>query len=106
VDGPPDGFGTYVHSPDMARAYRLALEHPRPGCEAYHFAANDVMTRQPIRDRLRQHWPDCPPLPDDWPAFKSPVLTGKAKAHFAWEPQFSLRDQYTRRRGRKPQAWV
>jgi nucleoside-diphosphate-sugar epimerase len=47
-----DGFGTYLHAEDAARAFVLALESPRPGFEAYHFAANDTFSSIPISERL------------------------------------------------------
>lgn len=103
--GPMDGMGTYVGIEDMARAYRLALENPRPGCEAYHFSADDVITRQPIRQRLLQYHPDHPPLPEDWPAWRSPLVTDKAREHFGWHATFSIRDAYRQVRGHDPPAW-
>jgi nucleoside-diphosphate-sugar epimerase len=87
-----DGFGTYVGLEDAARAYVLALELPRPGCEAYHFSAAEVSCETPLRDRLIQDHPDYPVLPADWPAHKSPMLCGKALEHFGWAPTWNIRD--------------
>jgi nucleoside-diphosphate-sugar epimerase len=102
--GRGEGFATYVHVSDAVAAYRLALEHPRPGCEAYHFIANEVMCARPIRAALLEHHPDFPPLPVDWPLFKSPVLTDKAREHFGWQPAWNLLDFYRQAFGRDPHA--
>jgi nucleoside-diphosphate-sugar epimerase len=94
-----DGFATYVHATDVARAYTLAIEHPRPGFEAYHFSAIEVLSIYPIAPRLREHHPEFPPLPADWPEFKSPMLIGKARDHFGWEPTWNLLDFYRAQHG-------
>ena len=80
-------------------ARRLAVENPRPGFEAYHFSATEVLSLYPIAQRLREHHPEFPPLPADWPAFKSPVLTGKMRDHFGWQPQWNFLDQYRAQHG-------
>ena len=94
-----DGFATYVHAADIARAYALALERPRPGFEAYHFSAAEICSFHPLADRLREHHPAYPPLPADWPALKSPVLTTKLREHFGWEPAWNFLDFYRERHG-------
>jgi nucleoside-diphosphate-sugar epimerase len=94
-----DGFATYLHATDAALAYAAALEHPRPGFEAYHFSAAEIASLHPLRDRLRAHHPDYPPLPEDWPAFKSPLLLNKAREHFGWEPAWNALDFYRQHHG-------
>jgi nucleoside-diphosphate-sugar epimerase len=84
-----DGFASYVHAEDVARGYALAVEQPRPGFEAYHFSAAEVNSLHPLTERLREHQPQFPPLPADWPAFKSPLLTTKLREHFGWEPTWN-----------------
>lgn len=91
-----DGFATYLHAADAARAYALALEHPRPGYEVYHFTAAEIHSFQPLAERLKLHHPTFPPLPVDWPAFKSPLLLDRAREHFGWEPQWNFLEQYRR----------
>ena len=98
-----EGMRTYIHASDVARACALAVENPRPGFEAYHFTAAEVASAEPIRDVLIKQWPDLPPLPSDWPKYKSPVLMEKARQHFGWEPQFNLMDLYRQKHGRDPQ---
>jgi nucleoside-diphosphate-sugar epimerase len=97
--GKMDGLATYVHATDVARAYALALENPRPGFEAYHFTAAEVLSLQPLAKRLAEHHPDYPPLPNDWPAFKSPLLTAKAREHLGWEPRWNFLDFYREKHG-------
>jgi nucleoside-diphosphate-sugar epimerase len=94
-----DGFATYVHVSDVARGYALALENPRPGFEAYHFSAPEIASLQPLRQRLAAHHPDYPPLPADWPDFKSPLLTTKLREHFGWEAKWNYLDFYRARHG-------
>jgi nucleoside-diphosphate-sugar epimerase len=94
-----DGFATYLHATDAARGYALAIEHPRPGFEAYHFSAAEVLSLYPIAPRLREHHPEFPPLPADWPAFKSPMLIGKLRDHFGWEPKWNFLDFHRDRHG-------
>jgi nucleoside-diphosphate-sugar epimerase len=94
-----DGFATYVHALDVARGYALAVENPRPGFEAYHFSAAEVFSIHPVAERLREHHPDYPPLPHDWPALKSPILTSKLRDHFDWAPQWNFLDFYRQKHG-------
>jgi nucleoside-diphosphate-sugar epimerase len=84
-----DGLGTYIHHTDAARAFALAVENPRPGCEVYHFSADDIFSLQPLRHRL-QHNPGYPPLSEDWPDHRSPLLTRKAWDHFGWRAEVNL----------------
>lgn len=100
--GPCEAVGIHVHLDDLAEAFRLALEQPRAGCEAYHFASDDVLTAQHVRERQRLHEPTFPPLPEDWPFAKSPLITAKAREHFGWQPQWNLVEHYRRVVGRDP----
>ena len=99
-DGPLEGMGSYLFSDDAARAYILALEHPTPGFEAYHFVASDVSSAVPLRQRLAKYHPDFPSLPPDWPDFKCPVDCAKAADHFGWHPQFSIQQHLQQWRAR------
>jgi len=87
-----EGYGTYVHESDVARAYLAALDQPRPGCEAYHLTGANVFTDMPIRQWIEERCPGFPSLPADWPEYKSPVLLDKAKLHLGWEPSWDLRE--------------
>jgi nucleoside-diphosphate-sugar epimerase len=94
-----DGFATCIHAGDVARGYALAVENARPGFEVYHFSAKEILSLYPLAKRLREHHPDYPPLPADWPAFRSPVLTGKLREHFGWEPKWNFLDFYRQHHG-------
>ena len=101
-----DGFATYVHTRDVVAAYALALENARPGFEVYQLSAPEILSLYPLAGRLRSHCPDYPPLPRDWPLFKSPVITSKAREHFGWEPRFNVLDFYRRKHGEPDQDWA
>jgi nucleoside-diphosphate-sugar epimerase len=100
-DFPPrtDGFATYLHATDAARAYALALDNRRAGFEAYHFAAEEILSLYPLAERLRRHHPSFPPLPANWPAFKSPLLMDKARRDFGWAPHWNFLQMYRARHG-------
>lgn len=95
-----EGFGTYVHGQDVARAFEAALLRNLEGCRTYHLVANDVMTRQPVREMLETTYPDYPKLPADWPPYKAPVTCERARQELGWEPQWSVREEFARRIGR------
>ena len=94
-----DGFATYCHVSDVAKAFALAVESKRPGCETYHFSAVEIMSLVPLATRLAEHHPDFPKLPADWPAFRSPLITQKARDHFGWTPKWNLLDFYREKHG-------
>jgi len=100
--GQNEGMCTYIHVTDAAAAYVLAIENPRPGCEAYHFTAADVFCSMPLRDALVTLHPDHPALPADWPAYKSPVNTTKAEQHFGWKAVWTITELYRQKFGREP----
>ncbi|MGD0089243.1 MAG: NAD(P)-dependent oxidoreductase [Planctomycetota bacterium] len=95
-------LAAYLHSEDAALAFALAVERPHPGCEAYHFSAKEVCSGAPLRERLEKYNPDYPQIGADWPAYASPLLCAKAKAHFGWEPAHNLLDVYRRKFGKEP----
>jgi nucleoside-diphosphate-sugar epimerase len=97
--GKDEGYASYLHCADAARAFVLAVEQPRPGCEAYHFVAKDIFSLVPLAERLRTQMPDWPQLPDTWPPFASPVVCNKAKDHFGWEAQFSITAEHQKKFG-------
>lgn len=95
-----DGFCVYCHVSDVAKAFVLAVEKPRAGCEVYNFSAAEILSLYPLAGRLREHHPDYPELPSDWPAFKSPLISQKARDHFGWSPKWNWLDYYREKHGR------
>jgi nucleoside-diphosphate-sugar epimerase len=97
-----DGFCTYVHAKDAARACALALENPRPGCETYNIAGTEIFSGMPLKQMLDERFPGHPPIPDDWPAFKSPLLSAKAFEHFGWRAEWNVLEIYRKKHGCEP----
>jgi nucleoside-diphosphate-sugar epimerase len=96
-----DGFGTYVHGSDVGRAMSLAVENPRPGCEAYHVSAAEVRGSEPVRDRVQRAHPDWPVLPEGWETFRTPMLMDKLRDHFGFEPKWEYKAEYRKRFGKE-----
>jgi nucleoside-diphosphate-sugar epimerase len=94
--GPLEGLGTYLHAEDAAQALERAMESDRRGFQVYHFTADDVFSATPLRERLLRTQPDYPPLPVDWPDYRSPVICDKAKGDLGWKPAFRVRDGFER----------
>jgi nucleoside-diphosphate-sugar epimerase len=95
-------MGTYLYASDAAVAYAQAVERALPGCEVYHLTADDVATPLPLAEGLNHVHPDWPTLPPDWPAYKSPVLTTKAREKLGWSPKCSIRDEFRKKFAREP----
>lgn len=95
-DRPREGFASYVHVDDLARAYVLATESETlpAGCDAYHFTANDVVSGLPTRERMKQYPETYPKPPTDWPDYQSLVSCEKARRDLGWEPTFSIRSYF------------
>jgi len=91
-DGPMHEMGTHIHASDLASAFVAAIAKDLPGCHAYNIFAPEALTMVPVRDRLARHHADYPPLPADWPDFKSVVLADKARNELGWQPKWNFRD--------------
>ena len=87
-------LGAYLHVDDAATAYALAVENPRPGCNAYNLVAAEACTNRPVREVFAERHPSYPALPADWPAFKSPFVADKIRAHFGWAPTWNVRERF------------
>jgi UDP-glucose 4-epimerase len=93
-------MGTYVYTGDAARAYALAIEKDRPGWEVYHLSADDISLVEPLPVVQRKYLSDYPPLPADWPDYRSPMDTTRARQALDWSPQWSIREAYAQHTGR------
>jgi len=95
-------MGTHLYATDAAVAYAEAVERALPGCETYHLTADEVATPLPLVEGLKHIHPDWPALPSDWPAYKSPVLTNKAREMLGWQPKMHFREEFRKKYGRDP----
>lgn len=95
-EGPSLEMGTYVYTGDVARAYALAIEKDLPGWEVYHLSAEDIALVEPLPVVHRKYLSDYPPLPADWPDYRSPMDTTRARQALGWSPQWSIREAYAR----------
>ncbi len=95
-------MGTHLYASDAAVAYVEAVERALPGCETYHFTADEVATPIPLVEGMKHTRPDWPVLPTDWPAYKCPVLTNKAKEKLGWSPKLHFREEFRKKFGRDP----
>ena len=79
-----DGLWAWLHIDDAVDAYLLAMEHQKPGVEAYHFSAPDVIGLVPIAERI-------PRMPEGWPALPENIGTRsmldctKARDMLGWQ---------------------
>jgi len=85
-----DGFGSNLHVEDAANAYLAAITVGWTGFEAFHFAADDVVTDIPIREVMMERYPHLPPLPESWGPNQTVVSTKKARDMLGWRPKHSL----------------
>ncbi|MDB5324793.1 MAG: NAD-dependent epimerase/dehydratase [Phycisphaerales bacterium] len=92
-----DGLGTTLHVDDAASAYAAAITAEWTGFEPFHFTAPDVFCDRPVRDVLQERYPHLP-LPADWPANKSPVVTDKAQRMLGWTARHSAHRRWLLRR--------
>lgn len=97
-------MGTYVHARDVARAYAMAIEKDLGGWQVYNLSAADVSLSVPLATMLRNDLPEYPPLPKDWPDFRSPLMTDRAQEELGWSPQFSIREAFQQAMGRPLEA--
>jgi nucleoside-diphosphate-sugar epimerase len=87
-----DGFCTYVFPDDLARAYSLAVANNLPGCETYNLSAKDIANLVPVKQYIKEAYPQYGQLPEDWPENRSPYLTENTRDKLAWEPKRTLRE--------------
>jgi len=89
----PLNFCGYVDARDTARAFRLALEAPLTGFEAFFIAARDTRHRLPTIELIRPYWPaDHPLLAAGIPGHRSLLDTTKAERLLGWTAEHSWRD--------------
>lgn len=89
-------LGTYVHADDVAAAFVASLRTDLTGYRVFHLVADDVVSASPIREALARTCPHFPLLPEDWPAYRSPVSTEKAQRELGWRPKFAVLSEVDR----------
>ena len=91
-----DGFSTSLHLDDAASAYVAAIDATWSGFEAFNFTAAEVLCDRPVREVLLARYPHLP-LPADWPANASPVVTEKARRMLGWTARHSVHRRWLAR---------
>jgi nucleoside-diphosphate-sugar epimerase len=85
------GFWTYVHIRDAARACVVALNHPDwSGHHRFFINAQDTILTIPTIEALGIVYPDVP-LNIELPEFASPISTQHAADIIGWQPEYSWR---------------
>ncbi len=81
----------YIDARDTAVAFRLAMEYPQPGFEAFYIAAPDTLMKQPTLELVNRYYPDVPTIRAGFGGRMSPLDCRKAerllgfKPHYTWE---------------------
>ena len=87
------GFWTYLHLRDAARACVMSVESEGwTGHYRLFLNAKDTMITVPTMNALKTVYPDVP-VRSDLPGFTAPISTQVAKDVIGWEPRFSWRDE-------------
>ncbi len=82
----------YVDARDVARAFRLALEYPQAGFEAFYIAAADTLMREPTLDLIRRYFPGSIELRGEISGNQSPLDCEKAQRLLGFNPQYKWGD--------------
>lgn len=86
------GFWTYLHIRDAARACVMAIESDRwRGHERLFLNADDTMITVPTMEALMTVYPDVP-VREPLEGFAAPISNRRALEVIGWRPQFSWRD--------------
>jgi nucleoside-diphosphate-sugar epimerase len=86
------GFWTYLHLKDAARACVMAVESD--GWSGHHrmfLNADDTMITVPTMDALRTVYPKVP-VKEPLEGFRAPISTEVARKVIGWRPLYSWRD--------------
>jgi UDP-glucose 4-epimerase len=87
------GFWTYLHLRDAARACVQAISHDDwSGHHRFFLNANDTMLNIPTMEAIQKVYPDVP-LKRQFTGFEAPISTQYAKEIIGWEPLISWRDE-------------
>jgi nucleoside-diphosphate-sugar epimerase len=79
----------YVDARDVASAFRLALEYPEPGYDAFYIAAPDTLMREPTLDLIAQHFPGVERIEPGFGERMAPLTTRHASEVLGFEAQYT-----------------
>ena len=82
----------YIDARDSAQAFRLSLEKPITGHEAFIIAASDTVMNRPSRDLLKEVYPQTP-LRREIGEFETLLSIDKARRFLGFEPKYSWRGE-------------
>jgi nucleoside-diphosphate-sugar epimerase len=83
----------YIHLRDIARAYRLACEHPSLDHATAYVVANDIRANVPTAELIERFYPGVPlrlPLGE----FGSLIANERIREALGFEPSLSWRDEF------------
>ncbi|MAG92867.1 MAG: hypothetical protein CMJ48_03860 [Planctomycetaceae bacterium] len=87
------GFWTYVHIRDAARACSQAIVNENwNGHHRFFLNAKDTMLDLPTMEAIKTVYPDVP-LQREFEGFEAPISTQNVKDVIGWEPLHSWRDE-------------
>jgi len=69
----------YIDARDVARAFRLALEYPQPGFDAFYIAAPDTLMREPTLQLVEQRYPGVRRVAEGFGGRMSPLDCRRAE---------------------------
>ena len=87
------GFWTYLHIRDAARACVMSVESEGwTGHNRMFLNADDIMLDIPTMDAINTVYPDVP-MREPIEGFRAPISTELAKKTIGWTPLYSWRDE-------------
>lgn len=84
---------SYIDAQDVATAFRLALEYPTPGFEAFYIAAKDTLMLQPTLELVQKYFPGEIELRAEMSGSCCVLDCKKAEKLLGFRPQFTWRDR-------------
>ncbi len=82
----------YVDARDVATAFRMAIEYPQPGFEAFYIAAPDTLMRQPTLELVQRYFKGAIEVRENFGDTQSPLNCQKAHRLLGFQPQYTWRD--------------
>lgn len=82
----------YVDARDTAIAFRLALEYPQPGFEAFYIAAPDTLMEAPTLELVQRHYPGVEKIAEGFGGRMSPLDCRKAERRLGFRPRYTWKD--------------